>query len=125
MTQGVPKVGLIKGHTSPPLVGPPRKWSPQNEQDTSEGEKKIDIDTSPLSSSKPPRVKRPQSAEQSVKSNGHSPSPQGSSLHHYGESMSESPDSKKAKVAWGGQGRVNEPTCVTNSFCKLVYACLI
>lgn len=103
-------MGLIKGHTSPPLVGPPRKWSPQNEQDTSEGEKKIDIDTSPLSSSKPPRVKRPQSAEQSVKSNGRSPSPQGSSLHHYGESMSESPDSKKAKVAWGGQGRVNEPS---------------
>lgn len=106
VTQGVPKVGLIKGHTSPPLVGPPRKWSPQNEQDTSEAERKIDIDTSPLPSSKPSRVKRSQSAEQFVKSNGRSPSPQGGSLH--GESTSESPDSKKAKVAWGGQDRVIE-----------------
>ena len=101
-------MGLIKGHTSPPLVGPPRQWSPQNEQDPSEAERKIDIDTSPLPSSKPPRVKRPQSAEQFVKLSGRSPSPQGSSLHHYGESMPESPDSKKAKVAWGGQGRVTE-----------------
>jgi len=108
VTQGVPRVGVIKGHTSPPLVGLPKKWSPQNEQDTSEAERKIDIDTSPLSSSKPPRVKRPQSAEQFVKSNGRSPSPQGSGLHHYGEPMPESPDSKKAKVAWGGQGRVTE-----------------
>ena len=109
MTQGVPRVGLAKGNTSPPLVGPPRKWSPQNEQDTSEAERKIDIDTSPLSSSKPPRVKRSQSAGQFVRSNGHSPSPQGSSLYHYGDqSMPESPDPKKAKVAWGVQGRVTE-----------------
>lgn len=108
VTQGVPRVGLAKGHTSPPLVGRPRKWSPENEQDTSEAERKIDIDTSPLSSSKPPRVKRSQSAEQFVKSNGRSPSPQGSNLYHYGESMSESPDPKKAKIAWGGQGRMTE-----------------
>ena len=101
-------MGLAKGHTSPPLVGPPRKWSPQNEQDTSEAERKIDIDTSPLSSSKPPRAKRSQSPGQFVKSNGRSPSPQGSTLSHYGESMPESPDPKKAKVAWGGQGRVTE-----------------
>lgn len=103
-------MGLIKGHTSPPLVSPPRKLSPKNEQEPSEGERKIDVDTSPLSSSKPPRVKRPQSAEQYLKSRTRSPSPQSSSLYHNGESVSESPDPKKAKVAWGGQGRVNEPS---------------
>lgn len=104
-------MGHIKGHTSPPLVSPPRKLSPKSEQETSEGDRKIDVDTSPLSSSKPPRVKRPQSAEQYVKSSTHSPSPQSSTgFHHNGESVSESPDPKKAKVAWGGQGRVNEPS---------------
>lgn len=103
-------MGLIKGHISPPLVGSPTKFSPQNEQDMSAAERIIDVDASPLSSSKPPRVKRPQSAEQFVKSNSRSPSPQSSSSQHNGDSMSESPDYKKAKVAWGGQGRMNEPS---------------
>ena len=111
VTQGPPRVGLIKGHVSPPLVSPPRSFSPQNEQDAVEGERKIDVDTSPLSSSKPPRVKRAQSAEQ-LKSNSRSPSPLSSSLHYNEQSISESPDAKKAKVAWGssGQGRTKDPS---------------
>lgn len=83
--------------------------SPKNDQETSEGERKIDIHTSPLSSSKPLRVKRSQSADH-VKSSTHSPSPQSSGLYHNEESVTESPDPKKEKVAWGGQGRVNEPS---------------
>ena len=103
-------MGLDKGHISPPLVGPPTKLSPQNEQETFEGERKIDVNISPLSSSKPPRVKRPQSAEEFLRSNSRSPSPPSSGLHHNGESVSESPDFKKAKLAWGGQGRMSDPS---------------
>lgn len=100
------------GHTSPPLVDPPSRFSPQHEHDPTEGERKIDLNTSPLSSSKPPRVKRAKSAEQLLKSNGRSPSPPSSSLHYNEEAVSESPASKKAKVAWSsaGQGRTKEPS---------------
>ncbi|RMX56942.1 hypothetical protein pdam_00011068, partial [Pocillopora damicornis] len=55
---------LNKGQSSPPHMGSPTKLSPQNEQETPEGGRQIDVDTSPLSSSKPPRVKRPQSVEE-------------------------------------------------------------
>lgn len=104
-TQGVPRVGLSKGHVSPPLVGTPAHFSPQSEQGPIvEGEKKIDINTKPLSGTKPPRVKRAKSAEL-FKSNGRSPSPPSSILHFNEETVSEASASKKAKVAWGSAER--------------------
>ena len=104
--QGVSRVGLMKGHTSPPLVGQSTSLSSQHEHDTAEGERTIDVNTSPLSSSKPPRVRKAHSAGQ-LNSNSRSPSPSSSSVHHNEEYLSDSPASKKAKVAWGSaeQGR--------------------
>ncbi|CAH3114243.1 unnamed protein product [Pocillopora meandrina] len=91
-------------------MGSPTKLLPQNEQETPEGGKQIDVDASPLSSSKPPRVKRPQSVEEFVKSNSCSPSPQSSGMHYNNKSLSESPDFRTAKLAWEGQSRMTEPS---------------
>lgn len=108
--KGTLKVELNKGHSSPPHMGSPTKLSPQNEQETPEGGRQIDVDASPLSSSKPPRVKRPQSVEEFVKSNSCSPSPQSSGMHYNNKSLSESPDFRTAKLAWEGQSRMTEPS---------------
>ena len=99
-------MGQTKGHISPPLVGSPSRFSPQNEQvPIVEGEKKIDINMRSLSGTKAPRVKRAKSAEL-FKSNGRSPSPPSSSLHFHEEPVSSgASESKKAKVAWGSAGQ--------------------
>lgn len=97
ISSGVSKVGLKKGHTSPPLVGTP--FVPQNEQDNSDVDTKIGINIRPLSSCEPPAVKRARSAEQ-LKSNSRSPSPPISSLPLSRKTLPDSHDSRKPKVAW-------------------------
>ena len=96
----MPKGSLNKGHTSPPVSGQPSSLSHQ-EYDNSEGERIIiDVNTSPLSTSKPPKVRRAYSAGQ--KATRHSASPSSSSIHQNEERspLSNSPASKKAKIAW-------------------------
>lgn len=92
-----------KRHSSPPPLGTPLRFSPQNEPGTIEEDKMIDVNTRPLSSTKSVRVKRAKSAEQ-LKSNGRSPSPLNSSLHFYDEPAAGSSASKKARIAWGSAG---------------------
>ena len=93
----MPKGSLNKGHTSLPVSGQPSTLS-QQEYDNSSGERIINVNTSPSSSSKPPKVRRAYSAEQ--KATRRSPSPSSSSIHEERSSLSNSPASKKAKVAW-------------------------
>ncbi|CAH3192981.1 unnamed protein product, partial [Porites evermanni] len=109
VTHGVPKGSLNRGHTSPPVSGQPSTLSHQ-EYDNSEGERIIDVNTSSLSSSKPPKVRRAYSAGQ--KATRRSPSPSSSSIHQNeeGSPLSNSPASKKAKIAWDStdQGKSKE-----------------
>ena len=95
----MPKGSLNKGHTSPPVSGQPSTLLHQ-EYDNSEGERIIDVNTSPLSTSKPPKVRRAYSAGQ--KATRRSPSPSSSSIHQNEERspLSNSPASKMAKIAW-------------------------
>ena len=93
------KGSLNKGQTSPPGSGQPSTLSHQ-EYDNSEGERIIDVNASPLSTSKPPKVRRAYSAGQ--KATRRSASPSSSSIHQNEDKspLSNSPASKKAKIAW-------------------------
>ena len=97
ISSGVSKVGLRKGHISPPLVG--TSSVPQNEQGNSEFDTKIGINIGPSSSVEPPAVKRARSAEP-LKSSSRSPSPPITSLPLSRKTLPESPDSRKPTVAW-------------------------
>ena len=108
----MPKGSLNKGHTSPPVSCQPSSLTHQ-EYDNSEGERIIDVNTSPLSSSKPPKVRRAYSAGR------RSPSPSSSSIHQNEERspLSNSPASKKAKIAWDStdQGKSKEQSREENT----------
>ena len=116
-TQGVSRLGHSKGYKSPTYGSPPGDHIADNEWDTpgtSDGSKKIDIDTSPISNTtKPLRFGRPWSAEHfPAKSNAHLASPHTNSSRTNGEIVIDSSVSKKTRVAWGGPGTTEAPTVV-------------
>ncbi|XP_068702145.1 dynein axonemal heavy chain 3-like [Montipora foliosa] len=109
MVSGLSKVGLSRGPVSPPLVG---TTSPhENEQNTTEVDKKINLTISPMSSTKPLVLERARSAEQ-LKSNCRSPIPLKSTSPLNKEPVQESSASKRAKIAWDSSEklRVNNPS---------------
>ena len=109
ISSGASKVGLRKGHISPPLVG--TSSVPQNEQGNSEVDTKIGINIGPSSSVEPPAVKRARSAEP-LKSSSRSPSPPITSLPLSRKTLPESPDSRKPAVAWDFPEK--DRACYTN-----------